>query len=99
MILAYAAKLGFITRKIRIGTQKIDGLPLKTYGMTTAKFFIQNSLEKIRFFEKTFLLADIGMEVILEMLFLFLSNADVKFGAEKLTSRSYMAVEAVLSTS
>ncbi len=43
MTLAYAAKLGLITQKTSVKAQKIDGLPLKTHGMTSARFSIQNS--------------------------------------------------------
>lgn len=32
-----------------------------------------------RFFEKTFLLTDIGMDITLEMLFFLLTNAKIKF--------------------
>ncbi len=38
MILAYAAKLGLTIRKTCVGAQKIDGLPLETYGMASASF-------------------------------------------------------------
>ncbi len=62
--------------------------------MALARFLIQDSLGKVRFFEETFLLADISMEVVLEMPFLSLSNVDVKFAElEKLTWRTDTAVE------
>ena len=74
---AFAAKLGLSTQSRNVGAQKIDGSTLKTYGMTIAGFSIQDGLGKIRFFEKTFLLADTSMDVVLGMPFLSLSNADV----------------------
>ncbi len=74
---AYAAKLGLITRKTSVGAQKIDGSPLETHGITSAKFSLQDSLGRVRFFEETFLLADTSMEVVLGMPFLSLSNVDV----------------------
>lgn len=70
MTLTYVMKLGFTTRKYDIGIQKIDSSILVTYGIVIARFFVQDKLEKIQFFEKTFLLADTSMEVILKMLFL-----------------------------
>ncbi len=82
---AYVAELGLITRKTSVGAQKIDSSPLETYGMVSASFSLQDSLERARFFEETFLLADTRIEVILEIPFLALSNADFHFGAEKLT--------------
>lgn len=68
MILVYKAKLGFTTQKTSIGAQKIDDIALETYSMALARFSIQDSLKRVLFFEKTFLLANISIEVILEML-------------------------------
>ncbi len=82
---AYAKKLCFTTRKTSIGAQKIDSSPLKTYGIVSGSFSLQDSLGRVRFFKKTFLLADTSMEMVLGMLFLALSNADFQFGAKKLT--------------
>lgn len=47
--------------------------------MLIARFSIQDKLEKTRFFEETFFVADIGIEAKLEMLFLSLSNIDIRF--------------------
>ncbi len=74
---AYATELGLTTQKISVRAQKIDGSPLKTYGIISASFSLQDSLGRVRFFEKTFLLANINMEVALGMPFLALSNADI----------------------
>ncbi len=57
--------------------------------MVSASILLQNSLERVQFFEETFLLADTSIEVVLRMFFLALSNADFQFGAEKLTWRFY----------
>ncbi len=38
MTSTYATKLGLTARKTCIGAQKIDGLPLETHGMTSARF-------------------------------------------------------------
>ncbi len=96
---AYAAELGLATQKTSVGVQKIDGSPLETHGMTSARFSIRDSLGRVRFFEENFLLADTSMEVVLEMPFLVLSNADFWFGVEELTWRSYTIVEALPTTS
>lgn len=47
--------------------------------MVLAVFSIQDSLDKVLFFEEAFLLAKIIMEVVLRMPFLFLSNTNIKF--------------------
>ena len=79
MIPAYTTKLGFTLRLINIDAQKIVGLPLKTHEMIIAGFSMVDKLGQIRFFKETFLLADTSMEVVLGMLFLFFSNANVEF--------------------
>ncbi len=73
---AYAKKLGLTTQKTSIGAQKIDGSPPETYSMVSASFSLQDSLRRDQFFEETFLMADTSMEMVLEMPFLTLSNAD-----------------------
>ncbi len=59
---AYVTKLGFTAWKTGIGAKKIYGSPLKTDGMTSAKFLLQDSLERVRFFEEIFLLANTSMK-------------------------------------
>ena len=74
---AYALRLGLQARHTNVGAQKIDGSTLQTFGMVLADFQVEDKLGKARFFQETFLLADISAEVVLGMLFLTLSNADV----------------------
>ncbi len=95
---AFAARLGFITWATNIGAQKINGSPLETYGIVSARFLLQDSLEEVWFFKETFLLVDTSVEVVLGMPFLSLSNADFQFSAEELTWRSYTATEALPTT-
>lgn len=76
MIPEFIAKLGFTPKIINVSTHKIDGSSLKLYSIVSARFLLQNSLGKVRFFEKTFLLADISIKVVLRILFLFFSNVD-----------------------
>ena len=80
----YAAKLGLVTQKTDVSAQKIDGLTLVIYGMVLAGFQVQDKLGKVQFFEKTFLLADTSMELVLRMLFLTFSYADVRFMGKEL---------------
>ncbi len=100
MTSAYVAELGLITWKTSVEVHKIHGSPLETHGMTSARFSLQDSLGRVWFFEKTFLLADTSMEVVLGMPFLSFNNTDVEFvELKKLTWRSYTTVEALLTTS
>ena len=66
--------------------------------MVLASFQVEDKLGKIRFFQETFLLADISTEVVLGMLFLTLSNADIQFVEKELTWRSYTTAKALLTT-
>ena len=74
---AHAAYLGLKVRVTNVGVQKIDGSSPATYSMVIAAFQVIDKLGRSQFFQETFLLADISMEVVIGMLFLTLSNADV----------------------
>ena len=95
---AYAVHLGLKVKVIDIGAQKIDRFSLATYGMVIAAFQVVNKLGCSWFFQKTFLLADISMEVILGMPFLTFSNADIQFAEKKLTWRTYTIEKALPTT-
>ena len=49
------------------------------------------------FFQKTFLLANISMEVILGMLLLIFSNVNVQFAEKKLIWKTYITKETLLT--
>ena len=95
---AYAERLGLKTRKTNVGAQKIDGSALETFGMVIADFQVEDKSGRPRFFQETFLVTDTKFEVILGMLFLELSNADVSFGEGTLTWKSYTTNEALPTT-
>ena len=71
--------------------QKIDGTTLDTY-----KIVVSNNRE--RFFEKSFLLADVKPNIVLEMFFLTMNNADIDFQAQDLQWRSYTTRDILLTT-
>lgn len=75
----YAARLGLDVRPTNVGAQKIDGSALKTYEIVTTGFLVYDKLDRVQFFEKTFLLANISIEVVLEMPFLSFSNINIEF--------------------
>ena len=74
---AYAAELGLKMQRTNVSTQKIDRCLLETYSMIITAFQVLNKLGFSRFFQATFLLADISMKVNPHMPFLILSNVDV----------------------
>lgn len=77
MIPTFALKFDLPIQKTNIDTQNIDDLALQIYKMTTTRFLVYNKLDRVWFFEKTFLLANTSIKMILEMLFLFFSNANI----------------------
>lgn len=79
MTSAYTIKLGLTIQKTSIGAQKIDGSLPKIYSMPSANFLHQDKLERVWFFEETFLLANTSIKKVLRILFFSFSNIDVKF--------------------
>ncbi len=78
---AFVQQLVFKIRKTNIEAQKIDGTTLKTYGMVVSTFLVLDKDGKERFFEESFLLADVRPEIVFGMPFLTMSNADIDFQA------------------
>ena len=62
-----------------IEAQKINGTILDTLKMVVAAFTVMNKTNKVKFFEKTFLIANVSPKVVFGILFLILSDADVNF--------------------
>ena len=52
---------------------------LDTFGMVVIAFSVTDKANQVKFFEKTFLVANVSLEVVFGMLFFTLSNADVDF--------------------
>ena len=57
--------------------------------MVVSIFFMADKDDKERFFEKSFLLADVKPDIVLGMLFLIMSNIDIDFQARDLQWRFY----------
>ena len=79
MTLGYASKLRLKVCPTDVEALKIDGSTLKTFGMVLASFLVEDTLGKTRFFQKTFVLADLSVEVVLGMPFFTLNNTNIKF--------------------
>ena len=82
--LSFAKQLGFPIRSIDIRTQKINGTMLDTYKIIVAPFSLVDKTNRVRFFEKTFLMAYVSMEIVFAMLFLTLSGTDNNFSGREL---------------
>ena len=59
--------------------QKIDGVILDTYKTVVTIFLMIDKANQVRFFEEIFLKANISLEVVFEIFFLNLNNANVDF--------------------
>lgn len=59
---------------------------------------VHDRAKKVCFFEETFLLADININVALRMLFLILSNPDIRFTDREPHWRFYTVPKALLTT-
>ena len=92
---AYVTKLGLHTKKINVGTQEIDRSYLDTFGIVIADCSVKNKLGRVIFFQKDLLLATIGIDVVLGMLLLTISKANIRFVEWKLVWRTYIAAKAL----
>ena len=90
---AFAQQRGFKICNTNVRAQKIDGTILETYGIVVSTFSVSDKDGKERFFEESFLLADVSPDIMLKMLFLIMNNADVDFQARDLQWRSYTTRE------
>ena len=95
---SFVKQLGLSIRPTDVGAQKIDGTILDTHGMVVAAFSVEDKANRVRFFEETFLVANVSPEVVLGMPFLTLSGADVDFSGWELRWRTYTTKKALPTT-
>ena len=76
---AFAYQLGLTIQKTNVGAQKIDGTTLETYGMVVSTLSISDKDRRKRFFEKSFLLTNIKLKIVLRMPFLTINTTNVNF--------------------
>ena len=95
---AFAKQLGLSIRPTDVVAQKIDGTTLHTYGMVVAAFSVEDKANQVRFFEETFLVANVSPEVVLEIPFLTLSGVDIDFLCQELQWRTYTTEEVLPTT-
>ena len=95
---SFVKQLGLSIRPTDVGAQKIDGTTLYTHGMVVAAFSVEDRANRVRFFEETFLVANVSPEVVFGMPFLTLSNVDVDFSGRDLRWRTYTTKKALPTT-
>ena len=74
-----AQELGLPIRPMDVRVQKIDGTMLDTYGIVVTTFSVTDKANQVKFFEETFLVANVSLEIVLKMPFFTLNGADVDF--------------------
>ena len=80
----FVKESGFSIKPIDVEVQKIDSIMLDLYGMIVAAFLVMDKADWVRFFKKTFLVANVSPKVVFGMLFLTLSGADINILDQKL---------------
>ena len=95
---SFAKQLGLSIRPTDVRAQKIDGTTLDTYEMVVVAFSVMDKANQVRFFEETFLVANVSPEVVFEMLFLTLSGANIDFSGWELRWRTYTTKKALPTT-
>lgn len=78
-----------------VKAKKIYSSTLKTFKTVLASFYLEDKLDQARFFWKIFLLANISVEILLEMSFLTFNKAEVLFQEQELIWRSYTTAKAL----
>lgn len=75
----FTSQLGLQVWKTNVGVEKINGTLLKTYEMVVSTFFMLNKNGNERFFEESFLLAGVNLDMVLSRLVVTISNANIDF--------------------
>ena len=81
---SFVKQLGLPIRLTDVEAQKIDSITLEIYGMVVTAFSMVDKANRGRFFEKTFPVINVSLEVVLGMLFFTLNDADIDFSGQKL---------------
>ena len=80
----YVRKLGLSIKTTDVGVQKIDSIILNTFEMVVAAFSVTDKANQVRFFEKTFLVANVSPKKVFVLLFLTLNGANIDFFGQEL---------------
>lgn len=96
--LTFTLELRLPIRPTDIKAQKIDGNMLDIYRIIVTVFLVFKKANWVKFFEEIFLIANVSLEVILEMLFFTLSTADINFLNWELCLRTYTTKKTLPTT-
>ena len=68
------------------------------YVIIVLAFLVTDKMDRVRFFDKTFLVANVSPEVVFRIFFFTLSDADIDFLDWKLRWRTYTTEKILLTT-
>ena len=94
----FTKELGFVIKLIDIRVQKIVGITLDTFEIVVAAFSVTDKANWVRFFEETFLVVNVSLEVVFRISFPILSSANVDFLVWEFWWRNYTIEEALSTT-
>ena len=94
----FVKELGLSIRLTDVEAQKIDGIMLDSFEMVVRVFSMTDKANWVEFFEETFLVTNVSPKIVLGILFLILSSADIDFLGCELWWRTY-TIKKALSTS
>lgn len=77
MTLRYSSKLGLKIYFTNVRAQKIYDSTLEMFRVVLPSLQVENKLSRAQFFQKTNLLANINLELVLGMFFFTLSNGNI----------------------
>lgn len=77
MALAYAEKLELKVWSTNVKAHKIDKFILEIYKMVLASFKVQNKYDTPFYFQGTFFIANISINILLCIIFINFSNIDI----------------------
>lgn len=95
----YTDSIRLCIKKTPVRAENIDVSIFENYKRVLAVFSLKDKLGRILFFEKTLLVANISIKIIIGMLFFLFSNIDVQFmETERITWRNHIVATVLFST-
>lgn len=89
----FAKKVDFYIYKTNMSIEKFDSGRLETERIAITLFPVDDIDRKLRYFQKTFLLSDISMNITFEISFSILRNVKINFNNQKLNWKSYITTK------
>lgn len=93
----FVKKLDLQIHKTNVSAQKINSSKLDIFDMVIAFFSMEDKKRRFYFFEETFLLVDISLDIALGISFFTLSNVKIDFVGRYIYLRIYIIAKILLT--